>query len=252
MSNFFCIDLGNSTLSAARFQGLELLERMDLPISSDLGGAQQSALQRLAAGARACVYASVSPQGASIIENLRTLLGAMPFFALNLQNSGLESCYKSPERLGADRVANALAAYGLLQSACVVIDAGSATHFDVIDNDGRFLGGPIAPGLFSSMMVFQQRATHLADFEIGAAPVAVASNTLDALNTGALLFCIGGIQHTLHKINESLGFEAPSILTGGAAKVLYDKIENISHYEPNLTLCGIARYAQGLLQRGLI
>ncbi|MFA5623912.1 MAG: type III pantothenate kinase [Bradymonadales bacterium] len=249
MRQVLCLDIGNSSLVAARYKGKQQLARVDMGLDAIYENDEYmfSALAALANGVKDCVYSSVSPRASNLLEALMHAFSELRFSALTLAASGIKSTYQSAERLGSDRVANALAAYSRFKGACIVVDMGTATHFDVVDKDGSFLGGPIAPGLFSSMRIFRDVATHLSDFRVDGPIMPIANNTLEALNAGAQLFSIGGVEFSVAKIRQELACEATCILTGGGAKILGSKLECIDCYWPDLTLDGLALFAERYL-----
>jgi type III pantothenate kinase len=154
-----------------------------------------------------------------------------------------------PAEAGADRLCNALAAGIEVGGPAIVIDLGTSTNFDVIDANGAYLGGAIAPGLGLSLEALVGRASKLPRIELRRPPRAIGSNTVQAMQSGTVLGYIGLVSGLLTALRGELTERSPAgsrvsvIATGGyTSEPWLDDVPGIDRIEPDLTLRGI-RYA---------
>ena len=162
-----------------------------------------------------------------------------------------------PAEAGADRLANALAARTEFGGPAIVIDLGTSTNFDLIDADGAYIGGAIAPGMGLSLEALVGRASKLPRIELQRPPSAIGSNTIHAMQSGTVLGYIGLVSGLLTALRGELAERTPAgsrvtvIATGGYTHQPWLRdVPGIDAVEPDLTLRGI-RYAwQASLERG--
>jgi type III pantothenate kinase len=179
----------------------------------------------------------------SVTESLSLLfldwLHIEPLIVSSDLNLGIKVAVEHPERVGTDRLCNATAAYHLTESAAVVVDVGTATKIEAISRDGTFLGGAIAPGVGVSLQGLVARAAKLdtVPLEIPADPI--GTNTVAAMQSGLLVGHLAMIEGMIERFRTRVGFDAPSILTGGYGELLWNKSKLLDRYEPELTLRGL-------------
>jgi len=161
-----------------------------------------------------------------------------------------------PAEAGADRLANALAAQTEFGGPAIVIDLGTSTNFDLVDGDGAYIGGAIAPGMGLSLEALVGRASKLPRIELRRPPSAIGANTIHAMQSGAVLGYIGLVSGLLTALRGELiersaaGARVSVIATGGHTHQPWlREVPGIDAVEPDLTLRGI-RYAwQGMRDR---
>lgn len=141
--------------------------------------------------------------------------------------------------LGADRVADAVAAREMYGSPVIVVDFGTATNIEIIDKDGAFAGGIIAPGVQSSMNALFSRAALLPQVELTDPKGAIGHNTIKAMQIGIVYGEIDRVDGLVHRIWEELGYETKVISTGGLAGNMTPLSKTISEVNTELTLQGI-------------
>ena len=166
----------------------------------------------------------------------------------------LEIHIDRPGEAGADRLANALAARIEFGGPAIVIDLGTSTNFDLVDADGAYIGGAIAPGMGLSLEALVGRASKLPRIELRRPPSAIGSNTIHAMQSGAVLGYIGLVTGLLTALRAELlerspaGSRATVIATGGYTHQPWlHEVPGIDAVEPDLTLRGI-RYAWQAVQ----
>lgn len=149
----------------------------------------------------------------------------------------------NPREVGTDRVVNALAAKELHGGPAVVVDLnGTATVFDVIDAEGRYVGGAIAPGIELSLDALAKRSAQLRSVELVAPRDPIGKNTTEALQSGTVFGFAGLIDAMVERIVDALGEHPDDVAvigTGTHASALLDECETITHRDPTLTLTGL-------------
>ncbi len=153
----------------------------------------------------------------------------------------LATCYRHPEQLGADRVANVLAARQAGLPPCLVLDAGTCLTADVVDASGRHLGGVIAAGLPALKAGILERAPHLGLFLSGLAeaPQVWGRDTAENLSLGLSLGLLGTARALVERYREMTEGVGRVILTGGDADRLAEGLRGAGEVLPLLTLEGV-------------
>lgn len=151
----------------------------------------------------------------------------------------LEMRLDQPDEAGADRIVNAIAAKTTYPTPLIVIDFGTATTFDVVDAEGRFLGGVIAPGINLSIEVLHQAAAKLPRVEVMRPGKVIGSNTTAAMRSGVFWGYVGLIEGLVARIGSELGAKPTVVGTGGLAPVFADATKVIEHIDRDLTLRGL-------------
>lgn len=147
-----------------------------------------------------------------------------------------------PTQVGADRIANALAARATYGSPVIVVDFGTATNIDVVDQHGSFRGGVISPGLILSAEALFARAAKLSSTPIIAPPYALGDTTERAIQSGLVIGAAAQTEGLVRRIIAELGLseeEVPVIGTGGLASTVSGATDIFTAIDPSLTLRGI-------------
>ena len=153
--------------------------------------------------------------------------------------SGLPMRYDNPAEVGADRVADAVAAVALYGAPVVVVDLGTATNIEVVDEAGAFCGGIIAPGLRSGADSLFKRGALLSQVGLSMPDHVIGTNTADAMRSGIMLGEVARIDGLVQRIFAELGYEAPVIASGGLGRYLMGASTTVTAFEPDLTLEGL-------------
>jgi type III pantothenate kinase len=157
---------------------------------------------------------------------------------------GLEVTYDPPHAVGADRIANALAAIKLFGAPVVVVDFGTATTFDVVDSGGRYVGGAIVPGVATSVEALSRGTSKLPPVSLEAPSHAIGRNTVQAIQSGVMFGYAGAIDSLAAKIQAELGGGAKFVATGGLAGRFHGLCQCLDVVEPLLTLDGLREAAR--------
>ncbi|MBQ9001350.1 MAG: type III pantothenate kinase [Eggerthellaceae bacterium] len=186
------------------------------------------------------VLASVVP---TLTSAWKRALAGMGIDALvcNAETAGnlFATTYDNPSEIGADRVADAVAARALYGAPVVVVDFGTATNVEVIDADGRFVGGIIAPGLETSASALVAHATKLPAIELADPGAAIGRNTVHAMQSGIVYGEADRVDGFVRRIFAELGYSTRVIATGGLATVMASLCSTVTDVNQELTLEGL-------------
>jgi type III pantothenate kinase len=144
-----------------------------------------------------------------------------------------------PAEVGADRIANTLAAHRRYGGPVAVVDFGTSTNIDAVSAEGDFLGGAFAPGLEISAESLFGRASRLFRVPLTAPKEAIGKNTADCLRSGIVFGYVGLVEGLLTRIRAELGGAPRVIATGGLAGVIAPLTQTIEHVDDDLTLEGL-------------
>jgi len=201
------------------------------------------AVQRVLVGQRfdAAVLCSVVPAKAEVLE---AALSCPVHRVSSASVLGMDISYPRPQEIGADRLANGVAAFAQYGAPCIVIDSGTAVTFDVIEPPGLYAGGVIAPGLNLLTDYFAEKTALLPKISLTEPESFIGRSTTDAMNIGAIAGFRGLIREILTGLIEELPSPPTVIATGGDAALLFKGIRRINHVNPDLTLDGIRRIGE--------
>jgi type III pantothenate kinase len=149
----------------------------------------------------------------------------------------------NPNEVGADRLVNALAAHARYRGPLAVVDFGTATTFDVVDRNGAYLGGVIAPGINLSLEALHRAAAQLPRVAISRPQAVIGRSTVPAMQAGIYWGYVGLIEGLAKRIEVELGEPMKLIATGGLAPLFADATTAIEHLDPDLTLDGLVLLA---------
>ena len=152
--------------------------------------------------------------------------------------TGMPILYDNPKEVGADRIANSVAAFDLYGGPTIVVDFGTGTNFDIISANGEFVGGAIAPGIEISMDALFGRAAALRAVELIEPRNVIGKNTVESLQSGILYGFASLIDGMVRRFQKELD-ECTVVATGGLAHIVAPVSETIQHEEPFLTLHGL-------------
>ena len=230
------IDIGNTRASLGFFHHDALIWRRDLPTEAICEKIETFIAERL----DLCVISCVSLKAASLLDFVRAQVHC-PVIDVQSTRAPLVIHYDHPEKLGQDRIANALGASIYTSTGAIVIDMGTATHFDILDSHGEFWGGPILAGVETMVSGLVARIPHLPSPALTDPIDPLSQNTESAIRTGTLLAAAGGIDRIVQEIKAVCDFDPKIILTGGNAHLVEARIQ-YDTWIPTLTLEGLCVY----------
>ena len=163
----------------------------------------------------------------------------VPSFEVRGEKIGVSILCDNPGEVGADRIANVVAASELYKLPAIVIDFGTATTFDIISKKGEYLGGVIAPGVRCNIESLAEKAEALFAVEFRKPTCIIGKNTRNSLVSGIFYYSLGGIKQIIKEIKEELREKTEVIATGGLGILLAQECEEIDDVNPILTLEGL-------------
>lgn len=166
-------------------------------------------------------------------------LNCEPMFLRNGQQVGLTVDYDPPHAVGADRIANALGALNKFKPPIIVVDFGTATTLDCIDQKGTYAGGSILPGVLVSRDSLIGKTAKLPSIGLQAPDRVIGKTTVESLESGIVLGYAGAINTLVSRAMEELGGEVTVVSTGGLGTVFAPLCHTIQSHDPVLTLEGL-------------
>ena len=152
---------------------------------------------------------------------------------------GIKALVDRPGEVGADRLINTIAAHDRYPGASIIVDFGTATTFDVVDDEGNYRGGVIAPGINLSLQALQQAAAKLPSVAIRATAKVIGTNTVACMQSGIYWGYVGLIEGIVTRITKEYGAPMRVIATGGLAPVFEHASPLIERIDGTLNLWGM-------------
>ena len=242
------VDIGNSNMVLGVYRGRELLTHWRLVTQPERTVDEYGALIDHLAAAQdigsdaidAIIVSCVVPPMVSMIDELgRKFFGVRPLLVGPGLKTGMPILYDSPQDVGADRIANGVAAYDRFHAACVVIDFGTATTFDCVSESGEYLGGLIAPGLTIAVEALFQRASKLPRVEVLCPASVIGKSTVHSIQSGIYYGYVGLVDGIVQRIERENRIEARVVATGGVASLIAHESAVIEDVDEFLTLEGL-------------
>ena len=154
--------------------------------------------------------------------------------------TGIRIAIDNPKQVGADRIVDAAAAYGLYGGPVLVLDFGTATTYDLVDANGTFLTGITAPGIQSAARALSDDAAKLPEIEIKKPDSILAKDTISSMQAGLIYGQIGQTEYIIGQVKKEAGLgEIKVVATGGLGRIIANETELIDIYDPTLTLKGM-------------
>jgi type III pantothenate kinase len=257
-------DVGNTETTAVTFDG-ELIRAhwrvtTNLPRTSD----EYSLLIRSLLDAEGMTVSAITGSAiCSVVPPVTQILAAAcedcfgkpPVFIDARASLPIRLEVDEPFTVGADRVANTLAASTLWKRDAIVVDLGTATTYDCITADGAFIGGIIQPGIRTSAETLFRRTSQLAATELIPPRTVIGTRTDECIRSGVLYGSVDSVDGLVRRIKDEWDAENPVVIaTGGLAESLRNYCESFDEVDPFLTLKGVrigydllsAHFAAGL------
>ncbi len=243
------IDVGNSNVVLALFEGETLLESWRLHTNtSHTSDDWWIAVKHLAEDAGTDIAAVDGVIISSVVPVVGQAMTQMCGRYLHVEpvrvhahlplDLGLE--VKDPDSVGADRICNVVAVRELYSTPCVIVDLGTATTFDVVNEAGHFIGGSIAPGIEGSARQLFSGAALLSAVDLKVPETVIGRDTETNLQSGIIYGVVDQIDGMVARIREETGWEELSVvLTGGLGGLIAGELRTPVTYDPDLTVKGL-------------
>lgn len=187
------------------------------------------------------IVSSVVPNLMHSFKNaLKKYFNVNPFIVGPGIKTGIKVSIENPEKVGADRIVNVVAAYEQYGGPLIVIDFGTATTYDVVSKDGEFKCGVISAGIGITAEALWKKTAQLPSIEIKKTPSILAKNTTTSMQAGLVYGYIGQVEYIVKKIKEELDDENMKVIaTGGLGRLISDETTSIDVYDSQLMLKGL-------------
>src|SRR5690606_31134960 len=152
--------------------------------------------------------------------------------------TGLNIRYENPREVGADRIVNSVAAIEKYGSPLIVVDFGTATTFDYIDERANYLGGAIVPGIGISTEALYQRAAKLPRIELSKPKNVIGRNSVSSIQAGIIYGYVCLVDSIVNRMRKEMNSSPRVIATGGLAELIAAESETIEPVDDMLTLEG--------------
>ncbi len=246
------IDIGNSSTVLGVFVGERLVHSLRYSTTRTAGNLEiKGELLSLIETGNIAVeklnlmaVASVVPELIPAYESAASELSIKSLIITTGLKLPIKMGYHTPETLGVDRLANAVAAYARYGGPIIVVDYGTAIKFDVVTDNGIYLGGAIAPGPVTAGAELANRAAQLYEVDIARPEKVIGRNTMECLKSGLFWGTVGQVDHIIQLIQKEMSIPARVIATGGLATKFANESRLIETTLPNLTLEGIRIIAE--------
>ena len=242
----WAIDVGNTQIVVGVHDGqwrqVWRLDTHRYSTEDELGAALKPLcdLAQIQFEASGVVVASVVPSLERAIQAFSVKwLSCEAFFIRTGEQVDLNVDYEPADAVGADRLANALAALAKYAPPIIVVDFGTATTFDTIDASGTYVGGAIMPGPEVSAASLAQRTAKLPSVSLEVPNRAIGKNVVGSLRSGLVLGYADAVDGLVRRIKSELGGEVTVIATGGLGGTFTNVCSELQCYDAHLTLDGL-------------
>lgn len=236
-------DIGNTHTHLALANEKRILRRLDVPTESWFDGSGGSLLTRFARGVAlsGAAMCSVVPRATTRVKQLLKSGWHTDVLEVSAKNlPGVKVDYPRPSTIGADRLANAVAARHRYGVPVVALDFGTALTIDVVNGRACYIGGVIAPGLAAMTNYLHQRTALLPRISLGTSCRAIGRSTVEAMRIGVVRGYRGLVRELLQAVlNEPDCSGACVVATGGYARLIASELPEIQIVDPTLTLEGV-------------
>jgi type III pantothenate kinase len=242
------VDVGNTQTHLGVFDDSELVEHWRFATDPSATSDQLAvtilglvALRGIEIGrVDGAIVSTVVPQlGREYVGMSERYMGGSCLLVGPSVKTGMPIRVDNPRELGADRLVNAVAAHDRVGGACVAVDFGTSTNFDIVSAAGEYLGGVIGPGVEISMEALTERTAKLPRIDLIEPAHAIGKNTQEAMESGFVHGFAGLVDGITRRVGHELGDEATVIATGGLASAIVPFCDTIDEVDDLLTLTGL-------------
>jgi type III pantothenate kinase len=236
-------DIGNTHTHIGLADEKVVRKQTDISTLTWFGGGATALVKKFTGATKieGVVLCSVVPRATPLVRNAVHAVWKLKALELNPKTiRGVGIDYPKPDSIGADRLANAVAAKFHFGAPVVVVDFGTAVTFDVVNSKGNYVGGIIAPGLAAMTDYLHEKTALLPKIKIREVKSVIGKSTEHAMLVGAVHGYRGLIRGLLVELKRELKTKKlPVVATGGYAKLIAAKLPEISAVAPDLTLEGL-------------
>lgn len=243
------VDIGNTNITFGVFEGKKLIATFRMTTiqtrTSDEYGMVMCELmehnQVKVESVTDVIVASVVPNVMhSLTSAIVKYFHTKPIIVESGIKTGIRVASRNPRQVGADRIVDAAAVYELYGGPAIVVDYGTATTYDLVDENGSFKACVIAPGIRISAQALCSRAANLPEFEIKKPKSILAQDTISCMQAGLVFGQVGQTEYIVKQMKKEFGKEDIKVVaTGGLGRIIEKETDVIDIYDPMLTLKGM-------------
>ena len=240
------IDIGNTSITIGLFENDVLIDKFSFKHNSNRYlDFYQDKFKNFGKNIKDCIICSVANELTQVVaDTIKTLFGIEAVIVSSKINLGVKLAVEYPDKIGADRIANASAANALYTKPAIIVDMGTATTFDIINEKGDFIGGVIFPGIETQIHSLFTNTSQLPDININQVEIGektINSETKQAILAGIIKGHAYAIEGLIEDCEKELNQKPVIILTGGHAELIshYFRKNSFDLVRQNLTLEGI-------------
>jgi len=186
-----------------------------------------------------CLSSVVPPLTERILQACQSYLQRTALVVSADLKLGIQILYDDPQAVGADRIADAVAAWKLYGGPACIVDFGTATTFNALTRQGEYLGGAITAGIGIALEALVRRTAKLPPIELKAPPAVIGRNTMHAMQSGLINGYVAMLEGMLNRFRKELGDDMRTIATGGLVNVIASHTNAIQEIAPWLTMDGL-------------
>lgn len=186
----------------------------------------------------------VPPVMYSLTNAIRRYIGLHPQIVGESVDTGIINKYQNPREVGVDRLVNAVSAVERYGKPLIIVDIGTATTFDAIDEEGAYLGGVIFPGIKVAMEALFMKAAKLPRVEIVRPDRAIGRTTVQSMQSGAVRGYVGAMTGIISDMKKEMRGKVCVVATGGMGRMMAEYCSVIDAVDSSLTLEGLLRIYQ--------
>ena len=245
-ANLLVVDLGNTNLVIGVYRDDELVASWRLATARERTADEYGILARQLVGDAlhqsiegAIVASVVPPLNSAMAFMVQKYFNVEPMFVEPGVKTGIAIQVDNPLEVGADRIVNCVAAHHEFGGPTVIVDFGTATTFDVVTADAKFIGGVIAPGLTISAEALFARAARLPRVDLRKPDHVIGTNTVVNMQSGIYYGYLGLVDGILARVKREVPDLKHVIATGGLAPLFAEESEHIELVDAELTMKGL-------------
>ena len=236
------VDVGNTQTLIGLYEGAELRDHWRIATNAERTSDELALMFRQFIGETAVdgiAISSVVPRAAAALREMSERWFDCALVVLEPgTRTGMPILYDNPKEVGADRIANAVAAFDRWGGPTIIVDFGTATTIDAVSGRGEYLGGAIVPGVEISLDALFARAAALRRVELVRPRHVIAKNTVESIQAGATYGFAAQVDGLVRRMQAELG-ECTVVATGGLSALMAKLSDTIHHQDPWLTLHGL-------------
>tara|TARA_B100001142_G_scaffold138624_1_gene140186 strand:+ start:29661 stop:30473 length:813 start_codon:yes stop_codon:yes gene_type:complete len=248
VNKIFCVDIGNSTISIGIFEKNEIITSFRFATNKEFLSTEyqlmiNSVLNNKEISKSDFTGAIVSSTVPALLNNfdlaINDVFGFSPMIVGPGIKTGLNIKYENPKEIGPDRILHAVAGLDIAPAPLIIVDLGTGLVFDVLDIEGNYLGGAIAPGVSIAAEALFNKGSMLNSINIQKPASVIGTNTKSALESGIYFGSLELIKGIVEKMKLELEGDVKVIGTGGDISIFENDLSFFDYVEPDLNLYGL-------------